>query len=336
MPVSAILAVSTRSLFSPAGPELRNHCDGPIASVPVLGQSVLERTMSRLRATGISTISVVSESVLGQRFIWDALSRQASRGFSSVLLIRLGAYAEVDYAELLKLKYQARANVVRVCDSDGPLDFWALDPVRLVRSGISFDSSLRLDDNFHLLYLTKGYVNRMTNAAAVRRLAADMLHGQCTTQPCGEQVRAGVWVDRGARVHGRAQIKAPAYVGCGARVRSSASVAGLSTVERGSLVDRGAAVEESSILPHTYVGKGINVAQAVVAESRLIHLRSDVTVTIDDPRIIGRAESRWNSFWYDRRDEFIPQPSRPARLEPVAYEPGQQQQALRLLSKGEA
>ena len=337
MPVSAILVVDNQSLFNPARTDRapvdpRVH---PVASVKVLGQSVLERTIGRLQASGIRTISVISESVLSHPFILDDLSRQASRGFASIFLIKLGAYAEVNYVELLKFHHEAGTGAVRVCDSGGPLDFWVLDLVRLVRSGIDFESFLRVDDEPHLLYMTKDYVNRMTDAAAVRRLAVDMLLGRCAARPCGEEVTAGVWIDRGARVHRSARIVAPAYIGRAARIGASAMVAGCSAVEQCARLDRGAVVDESSILPHTYVGKGINVAHAVVAESQFMHLRSDVEITIDDPRILDRADSKWRSFWYDRKAECVPQPVRPTDPVPSAYASGHQPSALRVSFKGE-
>lgn len=338
MPISAILVVSNRSLFNPARIDgrLDRQSANPVASVKVLGQSIIERTIGRLGSAGIRTISVIPESVSGRRFIMEELSRQASQGFTSVFLIKSGAYAEVDHVDLLKFHREARTSAVRVCDNDGPLDCWVLDPVRLIRSGISFDSSLRLDDDLHLLYLTKGYVNRMTDGAAVRRLAVDMLLGRCASKPCGEEVRPGVWIDRGARVHPSARIVGPAYIGRGARIRASALIGGFSAVEQSARIDLGAIVEESSLLPHTYVGKGINVAHAIVAQSQFMHLRSDVAVSIDDPRIIGRADSKWRSFWYDMSAELFAPPLRPAELGASVYASGRERPVLRMLFKGEA
>jgi len=337
LPASAILLVSPGSLFDLASTSLssRDQSATPVCCVKVLGKSVLERTISQLQAVGVSPISVMHEAMFNERLMFDELSRQVGKSLTSLFLIKLSAYAEVNYAELLKFHHEAKATTIRVCDTEGPLDFWVTDPVRLLRGGISFDSSLMIDDDPHLRYRTNGYVNRMTDARAIRRFAVDMLRGRCATQPCGEQVRPGMWVDCGARVHGSARIIAPAYVGRGARIRASALINATSTVEQYSVVDRDAIVEESSILPQTYVGKGINVAHAIVGGSRLVHLRSDLAVTIDDPRIIGRAESIWRPFFYDNDTvDFVRPVVKPAAPEPIKYASGRQRTALGVFSKG--
>jgi hypothetical protein len=40
------------------------------------------------------------------------------------------------------------------------------------------------------------------------------------------------------------------------------------------------------------------VAHAIVDRNQLGHLRSGLTIPIDDPRIIGRAGLGWQSFRY--------------------------------------
>jgi len=336
--VSAILVVGTRSLLDVTGDGASSgeKPPGPLPTVKILGKSVLERTIGRLRAAGIKTVSAISEAGLGRAFVADALMKQARKGFTQVLLVRLGAYAEVDYTELLKFHYEAGATVTRVCNTDGPLDIWALDPAPVVQDGTGFDPSADIGVDMPVLYLTKGYVNRLEDACALRRLAVDSLLGRCAMRPCGKELEPGVWIDHGAHVHRAAGIVAPAYIGRGTRVRADAVISSLSAIEQCCLVDRGAIIEDASILPHTYIGKGIDVSHAVVDGHRLMHMRFDTAVTIEDGKMIGRPPSSWRSLRYrDKETEVIRPAARPVELEPLAFAPQRQHPALRIFSKGE-
>ena len=108
MPVSAILVIDNRSILNPASDEVAPGEGEHVpprhsASLEILGQTVVERTITRLRVAGVRMVSVVDEAAIsstaGLRFIPDALTRQAEKGFDKVLLIRVGAYAEVDVVE---------------------------------------------------------------------------------------------------------------------------------------------------------------------------------------------------------------------------------------------
>ncbi len=336
MSVSAILIVSPHYQFEAAGDEPSRGDKGasPIATLKLLGKSILERTVCSLHSAGIKPISVVGESGLGSSFIMDVLLRQTSRGCKNVLLIKLCAYTEVDYVELLKFHYESDSAVTRVCDGDGPLDFWVLDPIRLIRSGTTLDSSLA-DADLLLPYLTTGYVKRITDARAFRSLAVDAFLGWNAIEPCGREIEPGIWIDRGARVHRSVFLAGPAYIGCGVRVRASAQVGRFSAVEECCLLDRGAVIEDATILPHSYIGKGINVAHAIVDRNQLGHLRSGLTIPIDDPRIIGRAGLGWQSFRYGGKSALTVPAPRLIDLEPAARKPTRLQPEPRIVFKGE-
>ena len=80
---------------------------------------------------------------------------------------------------------------------------------------------------------------------------------------------------------------APAYIGAHARVRSAAVVTRCSTVEHHSEIDCGTVVEDSAVLPFTYVGAGLDVCRSIAGNRRLFPLRLDVEVEITDPGLIG-------------------------------------------------
>jgi len=52
-------------------------------------------------------------------------------------------------------------------------------------------------------------------------------------------------------------------------------------------VDCGTVVENSTILPFTYVGAGLDVMHSVVGFQRISHLVRNVEVEIQDPKLVG-------------------------------------------------
>lgn len=303
-----------------------------MASLEVLGHSIVERTIARLHCAGIKAVSVVNESALseavGRRFIPEVLLKQAQKGFGELLLMRLGAYAEVDIAELLDFHHDAGTVATRVSDADGPLDFWVLNTAPGAQRGLDLDSPS--------CYLTPGYVNRLTGARDLRRLVVDAFLGRCEIRPRGREQKPGVWIDDGARIHRSARVVAPAYIGRGSRVRASALITGFSAVERRCVVDYGTVVEDSSMLPYTYVGKGLEVAHAVVDGKHLVNLSRNVALTIEDRKIADRTLSSRRWFRSKEKMARIVRPvSDVVELEPVPCVTPRQQPALRILSKGE-
>jgi hypothetical protein len=342
LPVSAILVVGAQSILSASGdqsvPRANNEAlASSIASLEVMGQSIVERTLVLLHLAGLHAVSVVSEASIlskdGQNFVPQVLVKEAQKGFATVVFVRLGAYAEVDYTELINFHADKGAAVTRVCDDYGPLDIWVLDTDHEEQSASYLEApSCAVTAN----YLTKGYVNRLSDARDVRRLAVDAFMGRCSIRPAGRQVRPGVWIDDGARVHKSARIVAPAYIGRGARVRASALVTRCSNVERRCMVDYGTAIEDTSMLPHTYVGRGLDVAHAVLDGNRLANLSRNVTMTIDDATILGRTLSprRWFATT-KKKVEIVEHAAETFTVEPPAPTPARQRPALRVLSKGE-
>ena len=343
MSASAILVVGNRSLLSSGGDDSLSG-DGteppttPIAALEILGQSIVEHTIARLHGAGIDAVSVVHEVgfslTAGRRFVPDVLMKQAQNGFERVLLIRLGAYAEVDYADLLRFHSEAGATVTRVCDAAGPLDFWVLDSAPARRSRLNLD--LPSDANPPSDYLTRGYVNRLESARDLRRLVVDAFQGRCAIRPRGREAKPGVWIDDGARVHRSARIVAPAYIGRGTRVRAAALITRFSNLERRCLVDYGTAIEDSSVLPYTHVGKGLDVAHAVVEGGRLVNLSRNVAVTIRDANLIGPTAARRHWFGYGGKRAAVAAPvTETIEFEPVPHLAPRPRTVLRILSKGE-
>jgi anti-anti-sigma factor len=285
----------------------------PLATLEILGESVLERTIARLRAAQVQVISVlipqhcpfssrfkdpqlrvnVVKQPIDPALIDLSIREQAQAGIQNVLLMGLGAYVEVDFTDLLEFHREMGKPHTHARDNNGPLDLSVLDTSlgqsHSARSTLSHDRSLRS------WYRVEGYVNRLADARDLRRLVVDSFRGRCSIRPRGREVKPGVWVGDGARVHRGARIVAPAYIGEGTRVRASVLITRHSNVERRCDIGHGTVVENSSVLPATFLGRGLSLTNALVAGDRYVHLGRNVTAKIADKRLIGsNSFSGWS------------------------------------------
>ena len=72
-----------------------------------------------------------------------------------------------------------------------------------------------------------------------------------------------------------------------ARIRAGAVITRCSSVERHAEVDCGTVVENSTVLPFSYVGAGLDLAHSVAGMGRIVNLYRDVDVEIVDPKLIA-------------------------------------------------
>jgi NDP-sugar pyrophosphorylase family protein len=282
----------------------------PIPLLDVLGASVLERVISRLERLGVTAISVVTtaeQSLAGSRgnfrpdlqwvqakpaLLWRAaahtFSEYCADGADLIFVIRLGDYTEIDYEEFAQSHLDQKGRVTVARNSKGEF----LDAV-IVSGG-------RRNEGMYLLrnmlrdfrtpckwYTVFGYVKPLLSAADIRQLAMDAFHGRNSIRPIGTEVRPGVWVGEGARIHRTARVLAPAFVGARSKVRAASVVTRGSVLEHHSEVDCGTVVENSTMLPYAYLGAGLDLTHSVLIGENLHNIPRAITVEIRDARLIG-------------------------------------------------
>jgi hypothetical protein len=291
---------------------LQGLLGSPAVTWDVLGQSVVDRTLDRLRIFGVDHASVISEDGLcrwsssdsfthpsraasGFWPIWDTLvSHYLNHGMETLLLVRLGPYVELDYSDLLRFHRESTAALTQANHAQGALDLIAVDAKQLRDTKDSFRARLNAMIADRREYRFTGYVNALANAADFRRLVQDALHGRCGIRPVGNEVEPGIWLGDGARIERSANVLAPAYIGANSWVRSSCAISGASAVEKQCEVDCATSVGDCCILPGTYLGMGLNVSNAIVGVGKLFHLGRGVELEMNDGRLIGSTSgSRW-------------------------------------------
>jgi hypothetical protein len=285
----------------------------PLGDLDVLGLPVLERVLQRLRGFGISSIAVIRDSpepvglmqqpisfppvrqlqAPGEQF-WqaaeDTFLKCAEGGADLVVTLRVGPYVEVDYETLIQHHLDHHCAVTMAVDREGlGLDLCVLNACARRDATALFQSRLQRLRRECEGFRVAGYVNRLRNAAGLRQLAVHGLLGCNAIRPEGFQLKPGVWVSRSARIHPRARVIAPAFVGANARIRASALITRGSVIEHHAEVDCGTVVEDSTVLPFTCVGAGLDVMHSVVGFRRLTHLMRNAEVEISDATLVGMA-----------------------------------------------
>jgi carbonic anhydrase/acetyltransferase-like protein (isoleucine patch superfamily) len=281
----------------------------PLASLDVLGRSVMLRVVDRLTRFGIGNIAVISDRALqlpsisshlrllaSQENVWQTavqvLCELANGGADLILALRLGPYAELDYDHLIQfhLEQHRPVTVVLGSDEDQPSAFLFNTSPRnealyLLRH------QLQTARHPHSVYSFVGYFNRLRSAADLRRLAVDSFCHNAELAPVGVEVKPGIWIASGAVIHDGARIVAPAYIGPHAKLRTAAVVTRCSVLEHHAQVSAGVVLDDATILANTKIGPALDVAHAVVGFSRLAHLRRKVEVDIHDDRLVGSVSS---------------------------------------------
>lgn len=280
----------------------------PFGMLEVLGKRMITRVIERLRRGGIDTIHVVAESCAlspaaqrscpGVKWIETAgseLWRQAAHVFAqstqsadAVVLVRVGAWLDIDYEHLVQTHLSRGGRVTAVTSPSGD----AL--------GVAVVSGGRRNDAAHLLkaellqvpvnavrYAFHGYSNELRSAYDLRKLAVDGLIGRADVAPVGTEIKPGVWVADGARIQRGARVLAPCYIGPRVKVRSSAVVTRGSSIERGAWIDCGAVIDNTTVLAHTTVGAGLDLSHSVAGYQRVANLARGVEVPIADSKLIG-------------------------------------------------
>jgi NDP-sugar pyrophosphorylase family protein len=300
--VRAILLVG--GLGDSAADENENFAGTPLALHDVLGKPVVARVIERLKAQSVHAISVISESPLAGsaklpvawtetsaaqfwRVAEGVFSDLAQAGAEAVLVIRMGGYAEFDVDDFLQRHLDGRAHVTRAVDANGsPLDMFVICASRRNDAAYLFRHRLQQTRSACGHWVFCGYYNPLASARELRTLAVDGLLARARLKPAGVERRPGVWVARGATIDRRARVLAPAFIGEHAKVRASAVVTRCGVVERHAQVDSGTVIEDATVLPYTYIGPGLDVAHAVAAGHRLLHVPRNVEIEIADPKLM--------------------------------------------------
>ena len=301
MELGAIIIVGHKQgkngLPANAGPRNGSYSSSsiPVVCWDLLGQSVLRRTVTQLRESGVQLVSVLDNGTPQKSDDvqpWErAVLDYARSGVEETLLIDLQAYTEVNIYELMKCHRDNSCPVTNVADDRGLLGISVLSASAL---GSEADMSRRLAalSSCSSTYEYSGFVHRLTTPSDYRQLVQCALAGLCNARPVAKEIQPGVWIGEGARVHSSVRVLGPCFLGGRSRVKAGSVIAAGTALERECEIDCGTVIEASSILPRTYVAPGLRVSNAVVQGSRFIHLGRNLELDLATTGLLGSTENR--------------------------------------------
>jgi len=269
--LGALVVTQGATLHAVGNEEARSWC----SAWPVVGKTVLERWVERVRSLQVNMVSVVDRGVS----VPDRVQKMvdwAKEGIDQILVIVMGSYAEVDLTDLVQFHQGGRHTITRVFDPEGPLGISLLDRRAVLRELPSTIGEKPRPSRYDFM----GYVTRLSSTVAYRKLVQDALEGRCDIRPSGLPTSDNVWIDPTAVVHPSVKFRGPCYVGANSRLNAGVTVSGYSSVEENCEIDLGTSLECASILPNTYIAPGLNVRNAVVDGTRFEHLDRKVTVDL--------------------------------------------------------
>jgi NDP-sugar pyrophosphorylase family protein len=277
----------------------------PDAKLEVLGKSLLDRNISRLREAGIDSTSVIPEgsaltqllptrSAASNDFIsaWEkAIGEYVRQGVDTLLLLRTSTYTDLDYQELLTFHSARRAGLTQVYSADNSVDVAVVNANLFRESDLAYRTTLSnlIPDQEHFYY--QGYINRLRKPKDFRRLTEDGLAGKCSLHPVGTKVGEGIWFGDGVEVDDSCVISGPAFIGANTRVAACTSITGGSVIERNCEIDCGTTVDQSWILQETYVGLGLTVRGSIISNQKMFNLERKTELPINDARLIRATKS---------------------------------------------
>ena len=285
----------------------------PFSSIPpalleVAGKTPLERTVERLLRFGIQPVTVISDSASppsanasddnGSIYVnstrehfWRAAESSfndlVQEGAELVVVLSLGSYAEIDFEKMVQSHLDQNARVTQACTEANALEVFCISASRRNDAASLFRSQLTKCRSECPLFVHAGYTNLLKDARDLRQFAIDILTLKTETRPSGNEVRPGIWLERGALVEKGARLVAPAFIGAFAKIRTHAVITRCSSVEHHALIDCGTVAENSTVLPYCRVGAGLDVAHSVVGTATITNLRRDVTVEILDTKLVS-------------------------------------------------
>lgn len=316
---AAIITVPSRARFPQVhGTEQRiqpNLALPAIAHWDVLGKSVIERIIDRLEVFGVAETSVISEyspetaglhgsSATVTNNFWNSWEQTVSRylqfALKTLLLLRVGTYAEIDVAEFLRFHHETNSSMTQVYDQTGALDFVAVD-AHAFRTGTgTFRSRLRGVIPHHQRFDFGGYSNRLSTVGDYWQLIQDAVAGRAALRPMGREIQPNVWMGDGARVESSARISGSLFLGKNSRIAAGCSMAGTTVIGAQCEIDCGTSVSDSCILPGTYVGAGLKIQNGVAIQDLFFNLRRNVQLQFSDRRLFGktsRFRGMFNKSW---------------------------------------
>lgn len=113
----------------------------------------------------------------------------------------------------------------------------------------------------------------------------------------GREVEPGIWLSRNVQIHPGARIESPVYIGENSRIGRGVVGPGV-VVGHDCVLDDDSQVQESLILPGSYIGGGLEVHDSLVDRNCLVNFRVGAVVMVSEDFILGNLSHQPSGYWW--------------------------------------
>ncbi|MCX6054718.1 MAG: sugar phosphate nucleotidyltransferase [Chloroflexi bacterium] len=139
-------------------------------------------------------------------------------------------------------------------------------------------------------YRSECFWSDVGNFSEYRAAQTAMLQGKITTAIVpGRRVAENHWQGRNVNIHANARLVPPVLIGDHCQIEDNAIIGPNSVIGNNVIVAEGATISNSTILNGTYVGKLVNVQDAVVNRNCLVNVPSNTSVYVADNFLLGEV-----------------------------------------------
>jgi NDP-sugar pyrophosphorylase family protein len=222
---------------------------GPLAAVPLLGQSLLEYWLAYIAWSGSKEVVVLADD--RPAYVQSIVGTGARWGLSATVIEES---RELSPAQAL-LKYDKDLGPDSTQNGIMVLDHFPNCP----------DQLLFTDYAAHFQTL----ISWMPQARTPDRVGV-------------KEIKPGIYTDLRAHVSPDAKLQAPCWLGKNVFIGAGASVGPMSIVEDGSFVESGAVVSHSFVGANTFVGKFVELANSFASADTLVNLITGSVTKVPD------------------------------------------------------
>jgi len=149
------------------------------------------------------------------------------------------------------------------------------------------------------------WINASTPAALLEtqsRLLSRQLNGLMIS---GIERQPGIWVSRNVVIHPSVELIAPLYIGPNCRLNSGVKLGPDVVISGDCIVDTNTSIEQSLVMPGSYIGEGLELNKTVVDRNLLINVRLGTSVDIIESFLLGGLEQTTRQSWLGRAIQSI-------------------------------
>ncbi|GEM_PF-414301 len=109
------------------------------------------------------------------------------------------------------------------------------------------------------------------------------------------ELQPGIWVGPNSIIHPSVRLTPPLFIAAGSRIGRDVELGPNAVIGVGAVIDDGVTVQQSTVLPYTYVGQFLHLADRVAHQSELIDVKTGVNIQITDPWLLSAVDPALSS-----------------------------------------